>query len=174
MKRSLVLVLGLLVVPAFVSAQIELGLDTGIEIDVVDGLDNNTSFHLPSTWARVAFTWGESLLIEPLLGFEAYSEGDLSETTLMLIPGANYLLGEQFYLRGEVGVARYSASDTGVDTSWMQYGLGGGAGMRMRLGDSALLRLEAAVDYWLENADDGAPQRTNVRVVAGASAIISE
>jgi len=171
-KRSLMLALGLIVLPSLSAAQVEIGLDTGLEIEMVDGFDDNTSFHMPSTWARVALSAGESLLIEPLIGFEYFGEGDLSEHALLLIPGVDYLFGERFYLRGEAGLARYSESDTGFDSSWTQYGLGGGAGIRMRLGDSALLRIEAAVDYWLESTDDGVPQRTDVRVLAGASAVI--
>ncbi len=173
MRRTLVLAIGLLVGSAPLSAQLEIGVDTGLEIGLVDGTDNDTSFRLPSTWARIGYITGASLIIEPRLGFEFYSTGDLTETALLLVPGVNYLLGERFYIRGEVGLARFSQSDTGLDASWTQYGFGGGAGARMALGDSAMLRLEGAADYWLENADDGAPQRTAVRFVAGVSAIIS-
>jgi len=173
MTRTLIVALGLLFSPVLVAAQVEVGLDTGLEIEMIDGSDNTTAFHLPTTWARIAFAAGETLLIEPLVGFEYFSQGDVSENRIILIPGVDLLLGERLYIRGEVGLIRYSEDNAGTDFSWSQYGFGGGAGMRIPLGDAALLRLEAALDYWLENADDGVPQRTAIRAQAGVSAVIN-
>jgi hypothetical protein len=183
MKRTLVLALGLLVAPTLVSAQVEIGLDAGLAISSFSNpegftgdIDGVTTFGLPGQWARVAFAAGESILVESLVGFEFLSEGDYSENTILLMPGINYLVGEQFYVRGEVGLIRFSESDTGFSESLTQYGFGGAAGMRIPLGDAALFRLEAGVDRWLEVKEAGfttALGRTDIRVGAGISAVVN-
>lgn len=174
MKRSLVLTLALLVAPALVSAQAEVGLDAGFTISSIQDVnDNVNSFALPGQWARVGFSAGETLMVESLIGFDWSSQGDYSSSTLLLMPGLNLLFAEKFYVRGEAGLLRLSVSDTGFDASSTQYGFGGAVGLRNMLGDAAVLRLEAGVDRWLENTDDGVPARTDIRIGAGISAVIN-
>lgn len=174
MKRSLVLALVLMFAPAVASAQVEVGLDAGFLISSIDDVDDNVnSFALPGQWARVAFSAGDMLSVESLVGFAWDSQGDFSESTLLLVPGLNYLVGEQFYVRGEAGLIRLSESDTGFDSSSTQYGFGGAVGLRRMLGEGAVFRAEVGVDRWLENTDDFIPARTDIRFGVGLSAVIS-
>jgi hypothetical protein len=179
MKRVAMLTLGLWAAPVFSAAQVEIGLDAGVVISAIAGADDHvTSGKLAAEWGRVAFVAADAILLETLLGFEYYGEGDYSENALLLMPGLNYLLGERFYVRVEAGLTRYSESDTGADFSQTQYGFGGAAGLRMPLGDTALVRAEVGVDRWLEVEGDGgfvlvaAPARTDTRVLVGVSAVI--
>jgi hypothetical protein len=183
MKRSLVLALALLIAPALVSAQVEVGLDAGFNIAMIsepDGftgnIDNVNTFDLPSQAVRVAFSAGDMLLIESMVGFDWFKQGDSSDNTLLIMPGLNYLLGEQFYVRGEVGLYRYSESDGTDDFSYTQFGFGGAVGLRMPLGDAALFRVEAGLDRWLEAKDNDVIQQlaeTDIRIGAGISAVIN-
>ncbi|HSH75860.1 MAG TPA: hypothetical protein VLA09_09280, partial [Longimicrobiales bacterium] len=129
MKRTFVLTLALLVAPALVSAQgVEIGLDAGFAIsnpaepEGFDGsLDNTNAFSLPISAARVGFWAGDVLLIESMLGFDWISQDDESVSSLVLMPGINYLLGEQFYVRGEAGLNRVSFSFDSQSDSQTQY-----------------------------------------------------
>jgi hypothetical protein len=108
MKRVAMLTLGLWAAPVFSAAQVEIGLDAGVVISAIAGADDHvTSGKLAAEWGRVAFVAADAILLETLLGFEYYGEGDYSENALLLMPGLNYLLGERFYVRAEVGVDRW-------------------------------------------------------------------
>lgn len=172
MKRVFVLALALLFAPAVVSAQVEIGLDAGLNINKVDDAnDTGFGFHVPTMGARVGFMAGESAVVETILSFGYDKLGDNSSTSIDLIPGLNFLVGEQFYVRGEAGLS-YAKFDNGTTSaSATQYLFGAGAGIRQTLGDAALLRLEAGIDRLLENTDDGIPASWNFRVVVGVSAI---
>jgi hypothetical protein len=173
MKRSFVLALSLLFTPALVSAQVEIGLDAGFSLESIDDVDDNvTSFGLPTSYARVGFPAGEMIVVETVLGFDWASVGDQSASELALVPGVNVLLGEQFYVRGEAGLMRSSFDPGTGSESTTQYLFGGGAGVRIPLGDAALFRAEAAVDRWLENSDDFIPASTQFRIGVGVSAIV--
>lgn len=183
MKRALVLSLALVFVPAMASAQVEIGMDAGFMLKSIDDAsDNITSFAVPSSsnflpmvsGARVAFSAGETVLIESLLNFAYQSFGsDDSVTFLGIIPGINFLVTESFYVRGEAGLAYAKFSSTSSDESETQYLFGGGAGYRRALGDgAAVLRLEAGVDRLLENTDDGVPASWDFRALVGLSAVI--
>ena len=175
MKRTLVLALGLMVVPAVVSAQLEIGLDSGLSYSDVDGATDATiGFSVPTSGARVAFAAGEQLLIETRLGFDWQKEGDASGNLLSLLPGVNFLVNEQVYVRGEAGLSRFSFDD-GVNpsVSGTQYIFGAAVGMRRALGTGALLRLEAGVDKALENTGDGIPSILDMHATIGVSAVIN-
>jgi hypothetical protein len=179
MKKIFVLAVGLLVVPQMVSAQLEIGLDAGFGIGMpdADGADNITRFGVPSggyvpflSQARVGFAAGETLIVESILGFNYVSFGeDDSLNTLVLLPGVNFLVGPQFYVRGEAGLIRVGSSGADAET---QYGFGAGAGLRRSLGSGALLRAEVGADKWLETeegADDGL---LDIHAVVGVSVVI--
>lgn len=180
MKRVLVLALGLFVLPAVASAQVEVGVDGFFVLSnpsepegATGDFDNTNSFSLPSPAVRVAFPAGETLLVESLVGFNWSSTGDVSGSSLLLMPGLSLLVGEQFYVRGEAGLMRTSFDSGTASSSATQYAFGGGGGMRMPLGDAAILRLEAVADWWLENEDDGILGRMDIRVGAGISAVVN-
>ncbi len=181
MKKTFVLALGLLVAPQVASAQLELGLDAGFGIAMPDSdaEDNITRFGVPSggfvpfaspPQVRVGFAAGPTLLVESIVGFNYFSSGDDSINTLLLMPGVNFLVGPQFYVRGEAGLMRLSSSGADAET---RYGFGAGAGLRRPLGGgAALLRAEVGADKWLETesgAEDGA---LDIHVVVGISAVI--
>lgn len=174
MKRVFVLALALLFAPAVVSAQVEIGLDAGFNINKVDDADDTGfNFDIPTMGARVGFMAGESAVVETMLAFDYGKLGDVSGTDLLLVPGLNYLVGEQFYVRGEAGLSYSKFDDGTTSTSSTQYLFGAGAGIRQTLGDAALLRLEAGIDRLLENTDDAIPASWNFRLVVGVSAVAS-
>src|SRR5690242_2830832 len=109
MKRIWILALGLLVAPKMVSAQVEIGLDAGFGIAMpdTDGAENITRFGLPTggylplfSQARIGFVAGPTLIVETALGFNYMSFGeDDSFNALIVMPGVNFLVGPQFYVR---------------------------------------------------------------------------
>lgn len=174
MKRALLLTLALLGVPAVTAAQVELGVDAGLSLESIDGQDDDvTTFSIPTSAVRVGFGAGESLIVETLVGLNRRSSGDFSGTSIRLIPGVNFPVGDQLYVRGEVGLQRTSFSFNGEDESETQYVIGGAAGMRIPASDNVLFRLEFGLDRWLENADEGLPTITEFRLVAGISAVVN-
>lgn len=175
MKRTFVLALGLLAVPALVVAQMEIGLDGGFSYSDVDGATDATiGFSAPVSGMRVGFAAGESLIVETLLGLDWQKEGDASGSAIGIVPGVNFMINDQVYLRGEAGLARAGFDDgAGNSGSLTQYLFGAGIGMRRALGEGALLRLEAAVDKALENTDDGIPSSLDIRIGVGVSAVIN-
>lgn len=175
MRRSIVFAMAMMMAPALVSAQVEVGVDGGLQLMSydVDGADNGTSISVPTSGVRVGFPAGETLLVETLLGFDWFSQGDFSSTGLMLVPGVNLLVGDQFYVRGEAGLQYDSFDDGTTDGSTTQYLFGGAAGLRSPLGDAAILRLEAGADKMLESEDGANDGAWVFRVIAGISAVVN-
>lgn len=180
MKKTFVLALGLLVVPQMVSAQVEIGLDAGFGIAMpdADGAESITRFGVPTggfvpfaspPQVRVGFAAGETLLVESIVGFNYFSSDGESINTLLLMPGVNFLVGPQFYVRGEAGLMRLGSDDD----STTRYGFGAAGGLRRPLGGgAAVLRGEVGVDKWLETEegfDDGA---LDIHATIGISAVI--
>lgn len=174
MKRALLLTLALLGVPMVVAAQLEIGVDAGLSIESVDGQANDlTRFSIPTSAVRVGFGAGESLIVETLVAVNRVSSGDFSSTSIGLLPGVNFPVGDQFYLRGEAGLQRLSVSLSGNDESRTQYAIGGAAGMRIPASENVGFRVELGLDRWLENEDEGLPTTTEFRVLAGISAVVN-
>ena len=173
MRRTLVLALGLMVVPAMAAAQVEVGLDAGFIYSDEDGApDAAFGFSLPVSGARVGFAAGEQMIIETRLGFDWMKQGDASGSNLDLVPGLNYLVNDQIYVRAEAGLSRQSYDPGTGGNSQIQYLFGGGVGMRRPLGP-ALLRLEAGVVKGLENTDDLIPSHLDFHATVGVSAVIN-
>jgi len=178
MKRILVLALGLLVVPAAASAQLELGLDAGVAVTSFDDVggfssDSQTEIDIPTHWARLGFAAGETIMVETLVSVEYGKEGDESAMSLLLLPGINFLLGEQFYVRGEAGLSYVSVDPGTGSLSGTQYIFGGAAGLRVPLGDMAIFRAEAGVARLTEvDSDFFIPSGIVIRGGVGISAII--
>lgn len=179
MKRILVLALGLLFAPAFVSAQsmdggFEIGVDAGLSIEkITDVDDTGVSFDVPSMGIRLAFGATPSVLVETLLQLSYSKFGDQNATAVALVPGVNIMVGEQLYVRPEAGLL-YQKFDSGsFDASSTQYLFGGAVGVRRPLGmGGAILRFEAGVDRLLENSDDGVPSSWDFRGLVGVSAVV--
>jgi len=175
MKRMLVLALGLLVAPQVASAQVELGLDFfGLNYSKDDGADDATiGFGVPQSGLRVGFNAGPQILIETRLEFDWDKQGDVSGRSLMLLPGINYMVNDQLYVRGNIGLAN-SSFDPGTGTSFSstQIIFGGAVGTRRPLGSGAVLRVEGGVDQWMEDEDAGQPKALDIHGEVGISAII--
>ena len=157
--------------------RVEIGLDAGLGIisyDDVSGvsIDGETFFDIPSHTMRVGFPAGDQFIVETRLEGSYWSSGDESETTFTILPGVNFLLGEMFYARGEVGLRRGSFDDGSFSDSATQYAFGGAVGVRNMIGSGAVLRAEVGVDRWLENEDDGLLAAWEIGIVVGGSLVI--
>lgn len=175
MRRILVLALGLLAVPQLAFAQVELGVDFfGIDYFDEDGAaDAAIGVSLPVSGLRVGFPAGSNMIIETRLEFDWAKQGDASARNLVLIPGLNYLINEQIYLRGEAGLSNFSVDPgTGTSVSGTQYLFGGGIGTRRSFG-MGILRLEGGVQLGTENTDDGIPSYMNIYGSAGVSVTVN-
>jgi hypothetical protein len=172
MRRTLVLAFGLMVVPAMASAQVELGLDFfGLSYTDVDGLDDAAiSVGLPVSGMRIGFMAGPQMIVETRIEADWDKIGDFSSRSIMLVPGLNYLVNDQIYVRGEAGLS-YDAVDPGTGSvSDTQYLFGAGVGTRRPLG-MGILRLEAGVQKALES--DASASFLNIYASAGASVAIN-
>ncbi len=174
MKRILLVALGLLVMPAMASAQVELGVDFfGLAYVDEDGqADASIGVSLPVSGFRVAFPAGTQMLIETRMEIDWSKQGDASGRGVTLVPGLNYLVNEQIYIRGEAGIDHFSFDNGGGAVSGTQYLVGGGVGTRRPLG-MGILRLEAGVVKALENTDDGMPSWLSIYASAGASVVVN-
>ena len=178
MKRTFLLALGLLIVPAALVAQVEVGLDVfGITYTDVDGAaDANIGISLPASGARLGFTASPQVIIETRVEADWDKQGDASSSTIFIVPGVNFLVTPQVYLRGEVGLLRVSGDNGTISASGTQYLFGGAVGMRRPLGGSgALLRLEGGVAMGLENLDGDIPfpKTTIIHASVGVSAVVN-
>jgi len=175
MKRALpFLFAGLLLAPAAASAQLELGIDGGLTIDMydVDGfdVDNLNTFAFPASWLRVGFGATEMISVETALSFQRLSQGDNSLTTIVLVPGVNVALGESgFYVRGEAGLQRISDEDDGVT----QFTVGVAAGLKKAINEGPIaFRLEGGFGKVLEKENE-ALGYNRVRLLMGISATVN-
>jgi hypothetical protein len=178
MKKTLVLALGLLLAPQIAAAQLEVGLDVlGFTYTDVDGApDAQIGISLPASGARVGFVAGPRLIVETRIEADWDKQGDASASQIFLVPGVNFLMTPEVYLRGEVGLRRLSGDTGTVSASGTQYLFGGAVGMRRPLaGGAALLRFEGGVGVGLENADADIPfaQTTIIHASMGVSAVIN-
>jgi hypothetical protein len=174
MKRILVLALGLLVAPHAASAQVELGLDFfGLRYNDVDGdPDATIGVGIPESGLRVGFNAGPRMIIETRAEIDWDKQGDASARGITIVPGLNYLVNDQFYVRGNIGLSNFNVDNGTVSFSGTQYIFGAAAGIRRALGSGAVLRVEGGVDQWLENEDDGLPKELDIHGSVGVSAIV--
>jgi hypothetical protein len=105
------------------------------------------------------------MMIETRMGFDWTKQGDVSFRDLTLIPGLNYMINEQVYVRGEAGLSNSSYDPGTGSISQTQYLFGGGVGMRRALG-MGVFRLEAGVVKALENTDDNIPGSLDIHLSA--------
>jgi hypothetical protein len=170
-----VLAIGLLVAPQAVHAQFELGLDFfGLTYtDIDDGVDDAAiGVGIPESGLRVGFNAGPQMIIETRMEFDWDKRGDLSGRSLLLLPGLNFLVNEQVYVRGNVGLYNQAFDNGVVDGSATQYIFGAAAGIRRALGSGAVMRVEAGVDQMMENEDEGIPKELRIHGSVGVSAIV--
>jgi hypothetical protein len=176
MKRMIgILALGLMAAPAAVSAQFEVGVDFfGLSYTKIDGLDDALiTVDLPVSGMRFAFPAGAQMLIETRIEADWQKVGDSSDRSLTLVPGLNYLVNEQLYVRGEVGLQHFKSDDgTNPAISGSQYLFGGAVGTRRPMG-MGIMRLEAGVVKALENQDDFLASWFAIHASAGFSVAVN-
>lgn len=176
MMRTLLIALSalsLLVAPAQVGAQVEVGLDAGLSNNFGFSIDGNdldqrlTEISIPSPTLRLGVHVGERGIVETLLSFRRLSDGDSDLTVITLLPGYNFAFGESGgYARVEGGLSR-------VDEA-TQFALGAAVGVKRAIGDGPVSwRLEAGFDRWLENSDEFEPSYNSIRVLFGVSARVN-
>jgi hypothetical protein len=164
-----------MLIPAMASAQVELGLDFfGITYSDVDGAsDAEIGVSLPLSGMRVAFAAGENMMIETRTEIDWSKQGDATNREITLMPGLNYMVNEQVYVRGEAGLNNFSFDPgTGTSFSGTQYMFGGAVGMRRAFG-MGVLRLEAGAVKALENTDDGIPAWLDITAGVGVSVVVN-
>ena len=176
-RTAAALLVAFLLVPTATSAQVELGIDGGLTVDIpdIDGADNLNTISFPASWLRVGFGAMEMISVETMLAFQRLSEGDASASSILLMPGVNVALGESgFYVRGEVGLQRASFDFDGNGDSQTQFGLGAAAGLKKAIADGPIaFRLEGGLAKWLEKEEDGVPGYTSIRILMGISATVN-
>ena len=170
MKHLCLMAVTLLVLPMPALSQVEIGIDAGLSIAILDEGDNLTTFSIPSGHLRFGFPAGDRVIIEPLLTFALIS-GDGTFTATSLMPGIVYLFSDsgdsQFYVRGEAGLLLL----TGGGESASQLGVGGAVGLRRPAGDNLILRLEGGFDTWFDN--DDFESRNELRALVGFSVVVN-
>jgi len=174
-RTAVTLITALLLIPVGVNAQVELGIDAGLTVDMYDDqggfeIDNLNSLALPASWLRVGFGATEMISVETAVSFQRLSQGDNSLTTIVLVPGVNIAIGESgFYLRGEAGLQRISDDDDGVT----QFSVGAAAGLKKAIKDGPIsFRLEGGFAKWLEKEGE-ALGYNRLRILMGISATVN-
>ena len=176
MMRKLFAVAVLLLVPSVAQAQnLELGLDMGLILENgFDTQDDVTNIVLPAPFLRAGYGVSENLSIEGLVSFNRASSDGTSLSTLLLLPGVNFQMSEDFYLRGEVGLQRVSFDTDGFDDSATQLGFGVAAGMRRAINDGPVSwRIEGGFTRWAEDEDAGQEAYNAIRLLFGFSAVVN-
>lgn len=188
--------LGLFLLPPTLSAQekpIEIGFDMGLSIVMPDHEEeeNQTLFGLPSpntTWptgiVRFGFFVTPQISLEPLVSFTRMSDDNSTITALQVFPNVVYHFkpaGRETlpYVRVGGGFNRvsygYDEQDYSESESDSQFGIGGGAGVKIPFAETAFLRLEGGYDKWFEG--DGEESDLSgagvIKFMVGITAVIN-
>ncbi len=174
MKRALFLAVALLVLPPVAKAQIELGFDSGVRVERTGGL-SLTTFEIPSNWVRIGLP-GETIGFESLLSLFAQRESGQTVSVISFLPGIVYHYRPRIYVRGEVGVSRFSSSSS----SFSQFAYGLALGTKRVIGPGPLyLRFELGLDQWIENdrgtlnLSDDIQERSEFRALVGIGVVVN-
>lgn len=154
MRRLLVAIALIALLPLAASAQIEVGFDAGFtlispDIEGVD-TDNITTFEIPFQQMRVGTFVTPNISIEGLVSFYRESEGDFSSTDAGLIAVAEYHFTEidawdTMPFLGAGGGLVYTSFDTGTtDDSDSSFGVGVTGGVKMPKGENFAFRLQGS------------------------------
>ena len=125
----------LLLTPVAAAAQVELGMDAGLEVARPAEGDTWIHFTVPAPLLRIGFP-GERLTFETLLAFQAIHYRD-THAYLALTPGVNLPIGSDGqYFRGEALLTLVSEGND-------DFGLGAALGIKRRIRESpASVRFE--------------------------------
>lgn len=131
MRRILLLSAICVLAPAAADAQVEIGIEAGIQLDDRPVADNLFRLNVPRAMARIGFP-REALTFESLFSFDIVDGGGSTLTFLNIIPGLNFPFGDQgAYVRGEVPMQLVSG---GGDTE-TEFGLGAAIGIKKAIDD---------------------------------------
>ena len=149
MKHLPLLTACLLFAPLAADAQVEIGIDAGLKLDVIPGSDNVTQVNIPTGSARIGFRPpGDRLSFETLLSFDIISSGG-TFAVLDLKPGLNFSVGDGggYYVRGEVAMLLLSGGGT-TDT---EFGGGAAFGVKKPINDGPIsFRFEVGYDRFID------------------------
>jgi len=162
MGRLFVLATCLALLPGNASAQLEVGIDSGLTLSFVSGTDNLTQLAVPTSAVRLGSA-GDGARFETLLGFNLISSGG-TVTILNVVPGFNFPVGEGgAYLRPEAGLNLISGGgDTETD-----FLVGIAAGVRNSIrGGPVFARFEVGFDRWFDS------EVNQLRATVGLSAVV--
>ena len=128
MKRMMVAVLVTLVLPVAAAAQVEIGVDGGLEVRDFSEGERTTAFSVPNSTLRIGFP-RDGITFETLLNLQVVHWRD-TDAVAFLTPGFNLALGEGgAYLRGEVPLVLVSEGDNDI-------GVGAAVGVKKPLADT--------------------------------------
>ncbi len=146
MKRLLLLTSCLLFAPLAAGAQVEIGIDAGLQLDVQSGSDNLTRVNIPTGSARIGFP-SEQVSFETLLSLDIISS-DGTLTLLGLTPGLNFPVGSGgTYVRGEGAMLLVS----GGGNTETEFGAGAAFGVKKPLDDGPIsFRFEVGYDRFFD------------------------
>ena len=135
MKRLMLPLCWVALTPTGAAAQIELGIDGGLQVQMQTDQETWTSFTVPTGSLRVGFP-RERLTIETLVAFQVSHYHD-TDAYLALTPGVNLPLGSGgAYMRGEALMMLVSGGNN-------DGGLGAAIGVKKRIEASpASVRVE--------------------------------
>jgi hypothetical protein len=166
MKRAFFLGMGLLVLPSVAEAQLQLGFDTGVQVQRQGGI-SQTNIEIPSRWLRIGIGGGRISFESRTTFAYARAEGE-SASVIRILPGINFAYRGSTYFRGEVGLLLFTAS--GETAS--QYAAGLAVGTKRQIGAGPLyLRLETGVVQWQGNNDF--IKSTDFHGVVGISVVVN-
>ena len=138
---------------------VEFGLDGGITLLSTDDDDNLLTIDIPVQSFRVGFLITESFEIEPSLGLVSYSYSGHTHSLMNLNIDAayNFVSGTGPSIPFVAGGIRLSTVSNSTPGS--QLGFGASAGAKIQAGDRLFVRLEFAIDRYLESDELSAEWR---------------
>jgi hypothetical protein len=166
MKRLALVAACMLLAPVGVGAQVEVGIEAGLQLDNQSGFDDVTQFTVPSTTARIGFP-GTGAWFETLLSLHVIHQSGETYSLLGLTPGLNLPLGDGgAYLRAEGAMLLTSG---GSDTN-TEFGAGGAFGVRKPIDDGPVsFRFELGYDRFFDAEVNRFRALLGLSVVIGGS-----
>jgi len=163
MKRLPLLAACMLLAPVGAGAQVELGIEAGLQIDNTSSSDDVTQFTVPSTSVRIGFP-GDGAWFETLLSLHVIHQSSETLSLLGLTPGLDFPLGDGgTYLRAEGTMLLASG---GGDTH-TEFGAGGAFGVRKPIENGpASFRFEVGYDRFFD------AEYNRVRMLIGLSVVV--
>jgi hypothetical protein len=145
---TMVLACCLTVLPSALMAQVEVGIEGGLQLHTQADADNLTQFDLPVSWVRLGFP-REHTSFEMLAALRVHHASGQTVTLLESTPGLNFPVGDgTSYVRGEM-VLSAVFSDGDNATEW---GAGIAYGVRKPIDEGPIsFRFEVGYDRFFDS-----------------------